>query len=153
MTDAASIDFAAQRNEDFGPFEARYQDADGFPTDLTGWNFQLEIAATLGGSPVLTIRSTPNPRGSYVATVEAAIGAMGLYIAKEDIAGLPGDIERPSKFFYNLFSLEPDGTRRVFTRGLFIAESPIGAFDGDHGLIILEDGFFLGTETGDILRY
>lgn len=155
MTDAARFNIANQRNEDFGPFEGRFEDADGEPTDFTGWRFELRIDEELGpAAPLLVIGETKTPGGSYCRILDGGIdGRIEVFIGKADIAALPGDPIDEARFYFNLLSVEADGTRRNFARGCFIAELGLGMFDVTVGLLVTEGGAYIVTEDDDILRF
>lgn len=153
MSDAAKVNFSCQRNEDLGPYEARHTDADGQPTDMTGWSFELRIAIGLGLAPVLVVGSAPGLHGSYVSLLEPDQGTLELFIAKEDIAGLPGQPEDTAILFYDLVSHEADGTRRSFWRGRFIVEPAVGMFEFGGGLLVTENQDQLVEENAIPLRF
>lgn len=124
MSEAAKLNIGVQRNEDYTPHEFRLQDIDGQPIDLTGWSFvfRANSAPGLTSPPVIVITGTPNGNGSYIKLIDGDFGAFVLFIAKADIAALPGPISENVPNAFNLIGTDLSGYERIIARGLLIAE-------------------------------
>ena len=120
MTHNLVLSLGAQRNEDYGLETWRLSDnQSGDALDITGWSFEFRIAPATGQAAVLVVNGTANTNGSYVAVSEGSNGLSDVFIAKEDIAELPGlDID-VCVLAYNLIMTDGLASQHAYVVGPF----------------------------------
>lgn len=124
MTKSADLDFAVQRNEDFGPFVFTIRDTDKAPVDLSGWTFSLVVDYSVGrtSDPALRVDKFPNANGSYIDLNDGKAGELELFISRDDLDALAGEADDFVGFAHNLIASDEVGYERVIARGKFTAE-------------------------------
>lgn len=58
-----------------------YKDSLGIPVDLTTYNSKMQIRLTYGSPPIVTLSSSLNADGTGLNMINAASGAIEIYIA------------------------------------------------------------------------
>lgn len=119
-----TMNFGAQRNEDYARVWRFSDKVEDTPVDLTGWAFELRInsAAGLSGSPLLAVGQSATPNGSIIEIDPGTDGRIGITIRQADIAALPGRRGDAIPFAYNLVATDAAGSPRVDIRGVFTVE-------------------------------
>lgn len=117
------LDFAVQRNEDFGPFAFKVLDTVGAPVSVEGWIFNLVIDGGVGRSgPQLSVTQFPGANGSYVAATGDEEGELEIFVSRDDMADLLGPATNFVALVHNLIASDEVGYERVIARGNFTAE-------------------------------
>lgn len=116
------LTLGAQRNEDYGLETWRFTDnASGDALDITGWTFEFRVAVAPGATPDLVVTGTANANGSYFAISDAGNGCADFFVAKEDIAALPGRAIDVCNLAYNILVTDALGSVHAYIVGPFIA--------------------------------
>lgn len=124
MSDVLTLNFGAQRNEDYLRAWKFRPSGETSGQDMDGWSSALRInsAAGLTGGPLLNITQVPTVNGSVIDMDDAAAGNLSVFIAKEDIAALPGRAADIVPFAFNLLLTDETGNTRAGVSGQFIVE-------------------------------
>lgn len=99
-----------------------FNDDEGGIYDLTGWSFELQVRATLGGaSAVFTVTTTANANGSIITVTDAEAGEIEVYIDNADILLVPEatDPADAVSYVYDLVVTDTEGDFAPFVGGSF----------------------------------